>query len=33
VDTRSDASNCGACGVTCAAGETCGGGTCRTAGV
>ena len=28
VDTRSDASNCGACGVACAAGEICDGGTC-----
>jgi len=30
VDTQSDAMNCGACGVTCAAGQLCVAGACRS---
>jgi hypothetical protein len=29
VDTRTDATNCGACGVTCAAPKTCKGAHCQ----
>lgn len=32
VDTQADGSNCGTCGVACATGELCSGGTCTAAG-
>jgi hypothetical protein len=31
TDVTADTANCGGCGVTCAAGQVCGGGTCLTA--